>query len=107
MSMDQWNNELDHFFAGYKAVMPDPEASRDFMPELWKKIEARQTLVVRIKKLTQVFVAAAAAICVVLALLLSVPHPEKTAINGNYVDVLAEIHPAETLAPIGLRADTE
>jgi len=107
MSMDQWNNELDDLFAGYKAMLPDPDPRSDFMPELWRKIEARQSLVVRIKKLTQVFVAAAAAICVVLALLLTVPRTDKAPINGNYVDVLAEIQPAESLAPLGLRADTE
>jgi hypothetical protein len=107
MSMDQWNNELNDLFAGYKATMPDLDPSPDFMPELWKKIEARQTLVVRIKKLTQVFVAAAAAICVILALLLTVPSTNKTIISGNYVDALAEIHPAESLAPLGLLADSQ
>ncbi len=107
MSMDQWNNELNDLFAGYKATMPDLDPSPDFMPELWRKIEARQSLVVRIKRLTQVFVAAAAAICVVLGLLLTMPRTDKAPINGNYVDVLAEIQPAESLAPLGLRADTE
>ena len=105
--MDQWNNELDDLFAGYRAMTPDPEASANFMPELWKKIEARQTMVFRIKKLTQVFVAAAAAICVILSLLLVMPRTENTTINGNYVDALAELHPAESLAPLGLRPDTE
>jgi len=106
--MDQANNELDNLFAGYKAVMPDPEASANFMPELWRRIEARQCLVFRVKRLTQVFVAAAAAICVVLALFLTLPRAEApAAVNGNYVDVLAEIQPAESLAPLGLRADSE
>ncbi len=53
--------------------MPDPEASVNFMPELWRKIEARQFFLVRLKKLTQVFVAAAAAICLLLGIVLQVP----------------------------------
>jgi len=106
--MEQWNNELDNLFAGYKATMPDPDPSANFMPGLWQKIDARQSLVFRVKRLTQVFVAAAAAICVVLALFLTLPRAEApAAVNGNYVDVLAEIQPAESLAPLGLRADTE
>ena len=105
--MDQWNNELDNLFAGYKAMTPDPDPSANFMPELWRKIEARQTLVFRIKRLTQLFVAAAAAICVVLALMGVPAKIDPPSISGNYVDVLAEIHPAESLAPLGLRADSE
>ena len=105
--MDQWNSELDNLFAEYKAMTPDPDATANFMPGLWQKIEARQTLVFRIKRLTQVFVAAAAAICVVLALMGVPSASESPSVAGNYVDVLAEIHPAESLAPLGLRADSE
>ncbi len=63
--MDQ-NTELDHLFERYRTAVPDPEASVNFMPELWRKIEARQFFLARLKKLTQVFVAAAAAICLLL-----------------------------------------
>ena len=102
--MDRSANELDNLFASYKAIVPDPEPSANFMPELWRKIEARQTLVVRIKKLTQVFVAAAAAICVAMALLAVPGAVDNPTISGNYVDELAKIQPAENLAPLGLRA---
>ena len=105
--MDQWNNELDQLFGEYKRLVPDPDPSASFMPELWRKIEARQGLVLRIRRMTQVFVAAAAAICVVFALLLAVPGSDNSGLNGNYVDLLAETHPAETLAPLGIRTDTE
>src|SRR5579872_7133241 len=105
--MDEWNNELGQLFGQYKRLVPDPDPSANFMPELWRKIEARQTLVFRIKRLTQVFVAAAAAICVVLALLGVPSASEAPSLGGNYVDVLAEMHPAESLAPLGLRADSE
>ena len=61
--MDHFNDELNALFAEYRAAVPDPGASANFMPELWRKIEARQTLVLRLRKLTQVFVGAAAAVC--------------------------------------------
>ncbi len=83
--MDQ-NTELDGLFKGYRSAMPDPEASVNFMPELWRKIEARQFFLVRLKKLTQVFVVAAAAICLLLGIALQVPvSTPKQAVGGNYV----------------------
>ena len=105
--MDEWSNELEQLFGQYKRLVPDPDPSGSFMPELWRKIEARQSLVLRIRRLTQVFVAAAAAICVVFALFLAVPSSDNSILNGNYVDLLAETHPAENLAPLGIRTDTE
>jgi len=105
--MDQWNDELEQLFGQYKRAVPDPDASANFMPELWRKIEARQSLVVRVRRLTQVFVAAAAAICLVFAIFLATPNTDSQNINGTYVDVLAEAHPAENLTPLGIRTDTE
>jgi hypothetical protein len=103
--MDQ-DKELDHLFARYRASLPDPEASVNFMPELWRRIEARQTFVTRVKKLTQVFVAAAAAICLLFGMLLQMPVSSDTAgVRGNYVDVLADANPSENLAALGIRVD--
>ena len=48
--MDQ-NTELDHLFERYRTALPDPEASVNFMPELWRKIEGRQFFLARVKKL--------------------------------------------------------
>jgi hypothetical protein len=76
------------------------------MPELWRRIEARQFFVLRMKKLTQVFVAAAAAICLLLGIVLQAPVSSDTpVVRGNYVDVLADANPAENLAALGIRVD--
>lgn len=104
MSMDRSNNELDALFAEYKAALPDPEASAYFMPRLWKKIEARQSFTVRVKRLTQVFVAAAAAICLLIGGVLVAPGSRRTELRGTYIDVLAEAHPGESLAALGIEA---
>jgi len=39
------NNEerLDALFRTYREAFPDPDPSRNFMPNLWQRIEARQT----------------------------------------------------------------
>jgi hypothetical protein len=104
--MDQ-NQELDHLFEQYRAAVPDPEGSVNFMPELWRKIEARQFFLVRLKKLTQVFVAAAAAICLLLGIILQAPasKADLQGVTGNYVDVLADANPTENLAAVGIRVD--
>src|SRR6202161_4241270 len=103
--MDQ-NTELDHLFEQYRTAVPDPEASVNFMPELWRKIEARQFFLARLKKLTQVFVVAAAAICLFLGIALQVPVSSGSqVVRGNYVDVLADANPSENLAAVGIRVD--
>ena len=45
--MDRMNYEdneakLDALFAEYRGAVQEPEPSRDFMPGLWQKIEARR-----------------------------------------------------------------
>jgi hypothetical protein len=97
------NRELDALFAEYKAVLPDPEPTSNFMPYLWRRIETRQNLLFRMKRLTQLFVAAAAAICILFATMMSVPSRVES--NGSYVDVLARAYPAENLASHGILLD--
>jgi len=103
--MDEQNRELDGLFAQYRDSVADPEASANFMPELWRRIETRQRLVIRIKKLTQVFVAAAAAICLLFGILLQMPVSNPPVVRGNYVDALADANPTESLTALGIRVD--
>jgi len=102
--MDQWNDELNGLFASYRAAVPDPEASVNFMPELWRGIERRRNLTLRFKKLTQVFMAAAAAMSIVFITMLSVPAFSGSDDDGSYVEVLAKAFPTETLASHGVIA---
>lgn len=103
--MDE-NKQLDHLFEQYRTAVPDPEAGANFMPELWRKIEARQFFLVRLKKLTQAFVVAAAAICLLLGIVLQVPlSRDVPQVSGNYVDVLASANPADNLSSVGIRID--
>lgn len=103
--MDEHRN-LDHLFEQYRTAVPDPEASANFMPELWRKIEARQFFLVRLKKLTQVFVVASAAICLLLGIVLQAPlSRDVPQVSGSYVDVLASANPADNLSSVGIRID--
>jgi phospholipase C len=102
--MDE-NRNLDHLFGQYRTAVPDPEASANFMPELWRKIEARQFFLLRLKKLTQAFVVASAAICLLLGIVLQVPAAKQQVVSGNYVDVLASANPTENLSAVGIRIE--
>jgi hypothetical protein len=102
--MDE-NRNLDHLFEQYRTAVPDPEASADFMPELWRKIEARQFFLLRLKKMTQAFVVASAAVCLLLGIVLQVPAAKQQVVSGNYVDVLASANPTENLSAVGIRID--
>jgi len=100
--MDQWNDELNRLFASYKVAVPDPETGANFMPELWRKIEGRRNILLRVKKLTQMFLAAAAAISIVFVTMLSVPAFSPSDNSGSYVEVLADAYPTEGLASHGI-----
>jgi|HubBroStandDraft_5_1064220.scaffolds.fasta_scaffold496541_2 hypothetical protein len=101
------NDQLNELFAHYKAAVPDPDPSANFMPQLWRNIEARQTLMLRVRKLTQVFVGAAAAVCLLFAMVQVVPSGSRPEVHANYVhasyvDALAAAHPADSLAALGI-----
>jgi len=99
-------NELDHLFVEYRRAVPEPDASVNFMPELWRKIETRRFSLPRWKRLTQVFIVAAAAICLLLGIVLQVPVSRRAeGVVSNYVDVLADANPTENLNALGIRVD--
>jgi hypothetical protein len=102
--MHQFDHELNALFADYKAAVPDPDASANFMPQLWRNIEARQTLMLRVRKLTQIFVGAAAAVCLLFAMVQVVPSASRPEMHASYVDALAAAHPADSLAALGIVA---
>lgn len=100
--MDQFNRELSELFAKYKAATPDPDAGANFMPELWRKIEARQSLILRVRRLTQVFVGAAAAASLLFAMIEVAPFASRPEVNASYVDALAAANPSDSLASLGI-----
>jgi hypothetical protein len=103
--MDQFNDEINVLLAQYRAAVPDREPGAEFMPKLWGRIEARRGITLRIKRLTQLFVAGAAAMCLAMTGALVLPSSHKQAVHSTYVDILAEAHPTESLAALGIVRD--
>lgn len=95
--MDEFNGEVKELFAAYKQSVPDPEASANFMPGLWRRIEARQTSVVFLRRLTEGFVTAAVVTILVASFL--IPRWQSSPVyTTTYVDVLASTQMNDSVA---------
>ncbi len=68
--------ELDRLFAAYREAIPDPVSGPDFMPMLWKRIQARTSLAANLRRWAEGFVTAAAAVCLLLAFLAASSVPQ-------------------------------
>src|SRR4051812_12219223 len=95
---------LDALFKAYHAACPVPEASANFMPELWRKIEARQTFTFSFQRMASAFVTAAVALSIGLGVYMSMPHSNSSA-PQTYIEALAEANPVDTpeiVSPVSL-----
>ena len=82
-------NELDALFRTYREACPDPDASANFMPELWRRIEERQRSVFFLGRWARAFVTAAAVLSMAMAAYLYIPHGHSSPFSAeSYVDVL-------------------
>jgi hypothetical protein len=86
---------LSSLFAAYREACPDPEPSQDFMPQLWRKIEARRSFAYGVKRLAQGFIAAAAVASLVMGAYLVQPQPRTP---PTYLELLAAGQSRYTLA---------
>jgi hypothetical protein len=57
------NQKFDRLMSAYRAACPDPEPSSDFMPGLWRKIEARNQFSFRFRRWSQMVLASTALAC--------------------------------------------
>jgi hypothetical protein len=91
---------LDALFAAYRDACPELEASADFMPRLWARIEGRREnlAVVAWRRWAQAFVSLAAAACLFMGLLQVFPQqPPPSYVHTTYVEQLSEDEGPERL----------
>jgi hypothetical protein len=89
MDQDRISPELEALFASYRNSVRVPDASPDFMPGLWTRIEQKQRVTYSFRRIAQGFVTAAAALSLMMSLALWTPD-QKQVPAGTYVDVLAD-----------------
>lgn len=82
------DDQLDRMWAEYREAVPDQEPSTDFMPRLWKRIEARRTEPLSVfRRLTEVCVVATLALTLLMAVI--IPELQRDpGVSGTYVDAL-------------------
>lgn len=96
---DHLEARLDSLFAAYRGSVADPEPGADFMPRVWRGIEARRSIPISLRHLAQSFITAAAAICLLLSVLFLRPAAQLSVFTtASYVDVLASDPGPERLA---------
>ena len=94
-AMEQGNSSerdsrLDELFQAYRDACPIPEASANFMPALWARIESREVSTNWFGRFAKGLVTAALAASVILGLMVSSKSPSRSPssafFNSNYVD---------------------
>jgi len=90
------DEKLDALFRAYRDACPDPEASANFMPTLWARIESRQTYLFLFRRMANAFVTAAVALSIAMGVYLSIPRATPASPSETYVEVLAAANPLDT-----------
>ena len=92
--MDRMKDRLDALWVEYREATPDPDASPNFMPQLWQKIEARRVETTSVfRRLAKICVMATIALALVMsAVLIPRSNYEEVFYSGTYVDILAAQH---------------
>ena len=84
--------QLDALFLSYRAASPDLEASPNFMPQLWQKIEARERGSLTFARLARNLVSVALALTLLMTIAVSWLRRQAPVPPETYVEVLAEDH---------------
>ena len=101
MEHEDRNAELSELLQAYRSACPEPEASVNFMPAMWAKIEARQVSTNLFGRMAKALVTAALATSVILGLLISSMNQSSAYYNGTFVDALVKDH-AASMEPLNL-----
>jgi hypothetical protein len=97
--------ELDHLLRAYADACRAPEASVNFMPNLWRRIESRQSFTFSFQRMASALATAAVAFSIALGVYMSMPHNNPGYANQSYIEALADANPVdapEIVGPVSL-----
>ena len=95
------DERLDALFRAYRDACPEPEASTNFMPGLWARIESRQTFLFSFRRMANAFVTAAVALSIALGVYMSIPRSNSGSYTGTYIEALADANPLDAPDIVG------
>jgi len=73
-----------------------PDASVNFMPNLWARIESRQRFTFSFRRMANVLTTAAMALSLALGIYMAIPRSSSVDYNQTYVEALAESNAPDT-----------
>lgn len=86
-------------FRAYRDACPVPDASANFMPALWARIEAREVSTNWFGSVAKALVTAALAASVIIGMMISSTNKSSAFFNATFVDALRADH-VSTLEPL-------
>jgi len=89
------DQKLDALFQAYREACGSPEASANFMPNLWARIESRQTFVFSFSRMANALATAAVALSIALGIYMAIPHSKPSYYTQTYVEALADNNVAD------------
>jgi hypothetical protein len=94
------DERLDALFQAYRAACPDRDPSANFMPELWRRVEARQAFTFSFRRMANAFVTAALALTIFLGVYMAIPS-ESSNYPVSYMQALADANSLDTPDIVG------
>jgi len=96
MNEDKLDAQLSAMFAEYRAAFPDPEPSADFIPAMWKRIEARRVATISVfRHWAQVCVMGTVALTILIGAVLIPKFEQAQTTSSSYIEALSAEHSAD------------
>jgi hypothetical protein len=90
--------ELDELFRAYRQSFGDVDATSEFMPGVWAKIEARRSFAFRVRHLARAFLGATAVLFTLMAgFFMLVENRTSLDPHESYIDSLASAHASDSM----------
>jgi len=94
--------KIDSLFAAYRDACVAPEPGVNFMPNLWARIESRQSFTFSFSRMANAFVTAAVALSIAAGVYLAIPRTDSVYYAQSYVEALAEAASPDLIGPASL-----
>jgi len=94
------DEKLDALFRAYHAACGSPEASPNFMPNLWARIESRQRFTFSFRRMATAVATAAVALSLALGVYMSIPR-QNADYSKTYIEALADFNSVDAPDIVG------
>lgn len=95
------DERLDALFRAFAKACPGRDASANFMPGLWGRIEARQSYAFSLRRMANTLATAAVAFSIALGLYMALPRASQAIGGQTYIEALAEANALDAPEIVG------